>query len=391
VSEPATVPALGTWGRALLGVLPRAVASGLEVRLRIEPGLVTARVQPSRGSAHRSKVRFMGLGSRAWDRVLATTAAEPALLGALLDGRLPEAVVEAAGGRVAIVPQRREVMVVCSCRTKADRCPFVRATWWGLAEAVDVAPATLLTLRGRTPEQLVATVRRRAAQRSRDEDDWVDAGAAFECAPRPLPTLPAVAAEEIGRRGLQWPSGDRAHLPDSLSLLVADAAARALDLTSGRGDGGLQLSEEADLARRAARLEHDPSLMLMADRAKTSMSTLKEMGRAWQSGGAALVDVIYGTWSPPAEPLGLARKLLAAHGRVTVWMNRACLDHGQLELRLGRDGLWYLVDVSGGGACLTYPPARDPAQLVAARLGFVPRMLERPKAAQACGEQLSLL
>jgi hypothetical protein len=72
---------------------------------------------------------------------------------------------------------------------------------------------------------------------------------------------------------------------------------------------------------------------------------------------------------------------------VTVRLNRVRLERRHLELRLGQDGLWYLVDVSGGGAGLAGPPAADPAPLVAAR----PRPPGTPRAAAAAGEQLTLL
>jgi hypothetical protein len=391
MSQPAAAPALGPWGSALLGVLRRVGPSGLEIGLGVEPGLVKARVRPGRGSAHRLRIRFMDLGPEAWHRVIASLVAEPSLLGTLLDGELPPAVVEAAGGRQAIVPLRGELMVTCSCGARADRCLFLGAAWRDLAEAVDLAPATLLTLRGRSPEQLVAAVRCRAAQRDRGQDDGIDAAVAYQSEPRPLPCLPPLPSETAGHPGWRWTPRDRPPLPDALGLLVADAAARARDVRSGGGDGSLQLSEEMDLARRAARLERDPSLLLMAQRAGMTLDMLTEMGRTWHRGGAAAVEVLYGEWSPPPEALAPARKLLAAHGRVTVRRNQVGLDRRHLELRLGRDGLWYLVDVSSGGASLVYQPAEDPALLVAARLGFVPRTLEAPRPAAPAGEQLTLL
>ncbi len=377
MSGGTAAPALGARGRALLRALGRAAPGDARTGLSIEPGLATARVRRQPRGVHVLRARFAGLSREAWARVVARLAAEPSLLGALLDGELPEAVVEAAGGLPAIVPARRDVAVTCTCLGRAGRCPCAGAARWALAERVDSAPATLLTLRGRGPERLVAAVRREVARRDGGGDAAV-VSAAVPAVPPPPPAGPAA----------RWTPPD---LPDGLGLLVADAAARARDLRSGGGDGGLGLSEEADLARRAARLERDPSLLLMARLAGLPLGTLAEMGATWRQGGAALVDVIYGRWSPAAVALAPGRRLLAAHGAVTVRRNRVCLDRRPLELRLGRDGLWYLVDVSGDRPSLLYPPAGDPALLVAARLGFGRRAVERPRAAEAAAEQLRLL
>jgi hypothetical protein len=384
-------PPLGAWGSALAGVLGRAAPSGLETRLWIEPGLVTARVRSERRGTHRLRTRLLAMGAPAWDAVVAALTAEPALLGALLDGELPDAVVEAAGGAAALVPQRRELMVTCSCGAPPDRCPFAGAAWWEVAVAADRAPATLLTLRGRSPEQLLTALRRLTAQRDRDADDGLDAAAAYGAASAELPPAPPVSSEPPRQPASDWTPRDRPPMVAALGLLVADAAARARDLRAGRGDGGLQLSEEADLARRAARLERDSSLLLMAELTGVTAHGLVEMGRAWQRGGADRVDVIHGRWAPPVEALTVARKLLSAHGPVTVRGNRVCLDRQRLELRLGRDGLWYLVDVSRDTADLTQAPDEDPAALVAARLGYVPRVLEAPRPTEPAGEQLRLL
>jgi hypothetical protein len=379
VSEPAVRPPFGALATALAGALGGAVAGGPEPRLAIEPGHAVVRFAPgagSRAAGHRLQVHVAPLSPEAWEPVLALLAGRPALLGALLDGELPEAVVEAAGGEAAVVPGRREVTFSCTCSARA-RCPWMGAAAWTLAEAVDLAPGALLTLRGRAPEHLAAAVRRLVARRDAGDDEGFEA--AFDGERPALPPPP----------DRPEPGQPPAELPEGLGLLAADAAARARALRSGTGDGDLRLSEEADLARRAARLERDPSLVLMAQVAGATLAELAEMGKAWHRGGAALVDVMYGSWSPPADRLAPARRLLGAHGAIRVRRNRVRLERRYLELRMGREGLWYLVDVSGSGPSLLYPPMADPAVLVATRLGRGTPAEPRPT--PAAGEQLSLL
>jgi hypothetical protein len=385
LSEPAVRPPFGALAAALAGSFGGAAPGSQEPRLAIEPGQAVVRFPSgpgSRGLGHRLQVHVAPLAPEAWEPVLSLLAGRPALLGALLDGELPDAVVDAAGGDASLVPGRREVTVSCSCPARG-RCAHARAAAWALAESVDLAPAALLTLRGRPPEHLAAAVRRRAAGRDAGDDEGVEAAFAGDAGRPPLP--PALPPPD--RAAVLAPS----ELPEGLGLLAADAAARARALRSGAGDGDLRLSQEADLARRGARLERDPSLVLMAQLAGVPLAELAEMAAAWQRGGAALVDVMYGSWSPPADRLAPARRLLGAHGPIRVRRNRVHLERRYLELRLGREGLWYLVDVSGPRPSLLYTPLGDPAPLVAARLGRVPAAEPRPSPAPAAGEQLSLL
>ncbi|MCC7076455.1 MAG: hypothetical protein IT198_04955 [Acidimicrobiia bacterium] len=62
---------------------------------------------------------------------------------------------------------------------------------------------------------------------------------------------------------------------------------------------------------------------------------------AWQLGGAGAVAVATDPWMPAADDLGEGRDVLERYGSVRIWRNRARLADSGVQLRLGRDGLWY--------------------------------------------------
>src|SRR5919204_517435 len=72
-------------------------------------------------------------------------------------------------------------------------------------------------------------------------------------APPPAPPLPPQRPGQPAVLPVDPPPGAGLRSED-LMALAADAAARAFQLATGTGDGGLSLDLEADLARRAAGL-----------------------------------------------------------------------------------------------------------------------------------------
>jgi hypothetical protein len=152
---------------------------------------------------------------------------------------------------------------------------------------------------------------------------------------------------------------------DDLLALAADAANRAWELAGGEGDGGLALDVEADLARRGAAALGTPRFARLAVRSRTPERQLLRLATAWKHGGQAGLDVLGEPWDPPAEVMEEARSVVAGllkGQRVRTDGNR--LSGGDVHLRYGRDGRWYLCERRGGGWDVVAPPAPDPASLV---------------------------
>jgi hypothetical protein len=247
-----------------------------------------------------------------------------------------------------------------------------------VAGALDADPFSLLLLRGRRRDEVLAGLRARrrsaeAATVSPDQsppaaDAGVDAREAYQrsLASLPAPPLPPQRPGQPAVLPVDPPAGVGLRSED-LVALAADAAARAFQLATGSGDGGLSLDLEADLARRAAALlgERRGIGALAASAAMPSRELLRWVV-TWQHAGRGGLDALRTTWQPAATDLAEGRVALdrpAGQGAVRAWRNR--LTHGGLQLRLGGDGQWYRFVRSGGEWLLDGAPSPDPDALVA--------------------------
>jgi hypothetical protein len=145
-----------------------------------------------------------------------------------------------------------------------------------------------------------------------------------------------------------------------LVALATDAARRAWELASGDGDGGLGLTFEQDLARRAALALGTPELADLAHRAGIPARRLTSWAVAWREAGPGGLAVTLD------DPITVAPEVLAeateALPDATVEANR--VTAGKLQLRLGQDNLWYRFDQHFNDWTLTRPPAADPHDLL---------------------------
>src|SRR5258707_710695 len=168
------------------------------------------------------------------------------------------------------------------------------------------------------------------------------------------------------------PPAGRGGLGEDLLALAADAAARAWELAVGRdADAGLGLAADADLARRAGRALGSPAFAALAARSGVDGRDLARQGLAWQHGGAAGLELLHAEWDPLADAAGAADLLKAARavlGDVSgtpAPATRNRVTAGRLQLRLGRDLLWYPYVRSDGDWEPAGPPKPDPVAAAA--------------------------
>ena len=157
---------------------------------------------------------------------------------------------------------------------------------------------------------------------------------------------------------------------EDLLGLAADAARRAWELASGISrDAGLGLDAGADLARRADQTFGTPAFARLAERSGIDPRELARRGLAWRHGGPAALDVLGASWEPAADAGGDAPGLLkaaraalrAATGTVVSICDNQ-VTAGGMQLRLGRDLLWYPYALSDGQWEPAGPPQADPAR-----------------------------
>ncbi|MFD3406742.1 SWIM zinc finger family protein [Kribbella sp. NPDC058693] len=395
------------WGRAWLEALEQRARldpgrlsrgrsyarRGSVVELTVSPGEVEAVVQGSRVTPYQVTVRIRAFSSAEWDSVLEVVSAQIGRVAALLDGELPPEVIDdVRDAGLELLPGAGEVLTHCTCPDFAVPCKHSAAVCYLITDALDDDPFALLLLRGRRKDELLAALRTRRGSTAAPvvaprtpPPAGIPAIAAFArhltagpalsstpasseqdarraAGPVPVPTPPrplGAPGVPAAVRVLDPPRSSGVDVRD-LVALATDAAQRAWELASGDGDGGLNLTFEQDLARRAAKALGTPDLADLAHRARISSRQLTTWAVAWREAGPGGLAV---TLDEPhdVDPEALT-EALEALPNATIESNR--LTSGKLQLRLGHDNLWYRFDQAFNDWTLTRPPAADPRDLL---------------------------
>jgi uncharacterized Zn finger protein len=407
------------WGRAWVDALeqrarldpnrlPRGrtyARDGAVGELVLAPGEVRAQVQGRKVAPYDVRVRVRPFADDEWNRVLDAVAAQLGRAAALLDGELPPEVADdVAAAGLDLLPGGGEVGPRCTCPDDADPCKHSAAVCYLVADALDADPFVLLLLRGRTQEQVLAGLRSRrrgedlgraggagaiiagspvgetASDRVPDgvRDGGVDARTVLAAAPPsgpiPVPPMPPKQPGHPAALPIDPPAG-RGELREDLLALAADAAARAWRLAVGLDtDAGLGLDADADLARRADRTLGTRAFSALAARSGIGGRELARWGLAWRHGGATGLELLRADWDPTdsgTEEAGVTDLLKAARvalreaaGEATTTVTWNRVTAGRLQLRLGRDFLWYPYARSDNDWEPAGPPQPDPVRAV---------------------------
>jgi uncharacterized Zn finger protein len=142
--------------------------TGQVVELDVEPGIVLAKVQGSRFTPYRVRIRPTVFSEHQWRRAEKAIAGRALTLARLLAGEMPGDIEEVlAGAKLALLPSSyEELRVSCTCPDEANPCKHTAAVYYVLAERFDDDPFALFTLRGRTQEELLHGLRPRRTKAS---------------------------------------------------------------------------------------------------------------------------------------------------------------------------------------------------------------------------------
>ncbi|WP_435833897.1 SWIM zinc finger family protein [Streptomyces albogriseolus] len=364
------------WGRAWVTALedaaldPARLARGRGYAeqghvdaITVTPGLVLAYVQGSRPRPYRVQVRLRTFDDEDWDRFLDAAADRPGHIAALLDKEMPQSLADCG---VPLLPGPGDLAPRCSCPDSGHPCKHAAALCYQTARLLDADPFVLLLLRGRGEREVIDALSRLSAARA--------ARAAQGREPEPLPGIRATDAVSRSGPGLPPPPAPLpppAHPeqppvhpaspggpdPFALDQLATDAAARAHALlTTGRDPVG-PLSLWHDAVRLAAARPGSGltagSRALYASLARAAGRTPGDLARAvaaWRQGGPGGLAVLEEPWDPPAGRFDRARPLLLAADLPAFrpWRNRLTHPRGHVQLRLGRDHLWYAYESEPG-------------------------------------------
>ncbi|MFJ9629908.1 SWIM zinc finger family protein [Streptomyces sp. NPDC101175] len=330
--------------------------------ITVTPGLVLAYVQGSRPRPYRVQVRLRTLDDADWDRFLDAAADRPGHIAALLDKEMPKSLAECG---VPLLPGPGDLDPHCSCPDAGHPCKHAAALCYQTARLLDADPFVLLLLRGRGERPLLDALSRRNAARA--------ARAAQDHEPAPLPGVRATEALAKDRRlpplppplpmpphpgqPPVYPAAPGGPDPFALDQLATDAAVRAHALLGTGRDPVGELTLWQDAVRLAAARPGSgltaTTRSLYASLAKATGRTAAELARAvaaWRQGGIEGLAVLEEPWDPPAGRFDRARPLLLAADLPAFrpWHNHLTHPHGHVQLRLGRDGLWYAYESEPG-------------------------------------------
>lgn len=139
----------------------RYARNGSVLRLEISHGISYAQVRGSRPTPYRTAVHLKTFNDKEWQAALAALSEQAIYAAKLLAGEMPadiEAVFQSV--RLSLFPRsRKDIMFECSCPDWGDPCKHAAAVYYLLAEQLDTDPFILFHLRGRTREQVLATLR----------------------------------------------------------------------------------------------------------------------------------------------------------------------------------------------------------------------------------------
>lgn len=140
--------------------------SGQVIELDVEPGIVLAKVQGSRYTPYRVRIRATVFTEHQWRRAEKTIAGRALMLARLLAGEMPPDIEQVlAECRLTLLPSSyEELRASCTCPDTANPCKHLAAVYYILAERFDEDPFAIFTWRGRTEEELLAGLRARRTQ-----------------------------------------------------------------------------------------------------------------------------------------------------------------------------------------------------------------------------------
>ncbi|GLW47629.1 hypothetical protein Stsp02_32910 [Streptomyces sp. NBRC 14336] len=362
------------WGNAWVAALeegaldPKRLARGRGYAdggnvdaITVTPGLVLAYVKGSRPRPYRVQVRLRTLDDADWELFVDAAAERPGHIAALLDKQMPHSLAE---GAVRLLPGPRDLDPRCSCPDSGHPCKHAAALCYQTARLLDADPFVLLLLRGRGERELLDALSRRSAARAaraaqdREPAPLPGVRATDALAPRRLPPLPApLPVPPHPEQPPVYPAAPGGPDPFALDQLATDAAARAHALLSTGRDPLADLTLWQDAVRLAAARPGSGltagTRALYASLSSAAGRTPAELARAvaaWRQGGLEGLAVLEEPWDPPAGRFDRARPLLLAADLPAFrpWRNRLTHPRGHVQLRLGRDGLWYAYESEPG-------------------------------------------
>ena len=144
----------------------RYARRGQVLDFRLSTGKVTARVQGSVPKPYSVSIEIEPLNEGAWNRVTEEMSKKAIFSAKLLAGEMPQNIEEAfdTAGMSLFPESSKDIKTDCSCPDSANPCKHIAAVYYILAEEFDRDPFMLFKLRGRTKDDIIASLRKMRAE-----------------------------------------------------------------------------------------------------------------------------------------------------------------------------------------------------------------------------------
>jgi uncharacterized Zn finger protein len=138
---------------------------GQVVELDVEPGIVIAKVQGSRYTPYRVRIRCKALSEHQWRRLEKAMASQALPLAQLLASEMPRDIEDVfASCKLTLFPRSHaELKASCTCPDWENPCKHIAAAYYILAERFDQDPFQIFAWRGREQDELLEHLRARRA------------------------------------------------------------------------------------------------------------------------------------------------------------------------------------------------------------------------------------
>ena len=142
---------------------------GQVVELDVEPGIVIAKVQGSRYTPYRVRIRCKALSEQQWRRLEKAMASQALPLAQLLAGEMPRDIEDVfASCKLTLFPRSHDQLKAsCTCPDWENPCKHIAAAYYILAERFDQDPFQIFAWRGREQDELLEHLRARRAGEER--------------------------------------------------------------------------------------------------------------------------------------------------------------------------------------------------------------------------------
>lgn len=136
--------------------------AGQVIDYKIEPGLITSKVQGTASKPYTIKIKVKTLSDIQWAKVIKVMSSQARFLARLLAGEMPHDIEEVfEEAKIPLFPvSGKDFDADCSCPDWANPCKHIAAVYYIVAESFDRDPFLIFHLRGLKKDELLKALQK---------------------------------------------------------------------------------------------------------------------------------------------------------------------------------------------------------------------------------------